>query len=65
MADIRTEFKRIDNIPVNETRKSESVFHSEAYESLFKDKDEFQRDTWVAAKKDGQGMIPAFRVRYV
>lgn len=78
MTDIRTEFKRIDNIlledagtngagdymaqmswilflkyldDLEETRKSEAIFHSEEYEPLFKN--EFQWDTWAAPKLAG------------
>ena len=75
MSDIRTEFKRIDNIlredagidgpndyigqiswilflkyldDLEDTRRSEAVFHGGTYEPLFKD--EFQWDNWAAPK---------------
>lgn len=84
MADIRTEFKRIDNIlfedagtngandymaqmswilflkyldDLEDTRKTEAVFHGKVYEPLFKD--EFQWDTWAAPKKNGKPDISA------
>lgn len=77
MADIRTEFKRIDNIlfedagtngandymaqmswilflkyldDLEDTRKTEAVFHGEPYEPLFKE--EFQWNTWAAPKSE-------------
>ena len=77
MTDIRTAFKRIDNIlfedagtngandymaqmswilflkyldDLEDTRKTEAVFHDQPYEPLFKD--EFQWDNWAAPKHD-------------